>query len=46
LIDAGLTDQDIDDGLVTLLAIYAAEGITPKEQHLVEGLIQMKRDAS
>ena len=45
LIDAGLTDQDIDDGLETLLAIYAAEGITPKEQHLVDGLIQMKRDA-
>ena len=45
LIDAGLTDQDIDDGLATLLAIYAAEGITPKEHHLVEGLIQLKRDA-
>jgi predicted ArsR family transcriptional regulator len=46
LIEFGLTDQDIDDGLATLLAIYAAEGITPKEQHLVEGLMQMKRDAS
>ncbi len=34
LLDFGLTDQDIDDGLTTLLAIYAAEGITPKEQHL------------
>lgn len=46
LIEFGLTDQDIDDGLATLLAIYASEGITPKEQHLVDGLMQMKRDAS
>ncbi len=35
LLDFGLTDQDIDDGLTTLLAIYSAEGITPKEQHLL-----------
>jgi predicted ArsR family transcriptional regulator len=46
LLDFGLTDQDIDDGLTTLLAIYRAEGITPKEQHLVEGLMQMHRDAA
>ncbi len=46
LLDFGLTDQDIDDGLTTLLAIYQAEGITPKEQHLVDGLMQMKRDAA
>lgn len=46
LLDFGLTEQDIDDGLATLLAIYRAEGITPKEQHLVEGLMQMKRDVA
>lgn len=46
LLDFGLTDQDIDDGLTTLLAIYQAEGLTAKEQHLVDGLMQMHRDAA
>lgn len=46
LLDFGLTDQDIDDGLTTLLTIYQAEGLTPKEQHLVDGLMQMHRDAA
>ena len=46
LIDAGLTEQEIADGLDTLLPIYQAEGLTPKEQHLVDGLMQMHRDAT
>lgn len=46
LIEVGMSDQQIDDGLETLLAIYAAEGITPKPQHLVEGLMQLHRDAA
>ena len=46
LIEFGMSDQQIDDGLETLLAIYAAEGITPKPQHLVEGLMQLHRDAA
>jgi biotin operon repressor len=46
LTDAGLTDQDIEDGLATLLPIYQAEGLTPKPQHLVDGLMQMRRDAA
>lgn len=45
LTDAGLTDQEVEDGLATLLPIYKAEGITPKPQHLVDGLMQMHRDA-
>ena len=46
LIEAGLTDKEIEDGLATLLPIYQAEGLTPKPQHLVDGLMQMHRDAA
>ena len=46
LAKAGLTSQEVDDGLATLLPIYQAEGLTPKPQHLVDGLMQMKRDAT
>ena len=46
LIEAGLTDKEIEDGLATLLPIYKAEGLTPKPQHLVDGLMQMHRDAA
>ena len=46
LIKFGMSDQEIDDGLETLLAIYKAEGIEPKPQHLVDGLMQMHRDAA
>ena len=41
----GLTDQAITEGLDILTAAYAAEGLTPKSQHLVDGLLQMHRDA-
>jgi predicted ArsR family transcriptional regulator len=44
MIDFGMTLQQIDDGLAVLLDIYRAEGITPKQHHLVEGLMQMHRD--
>jgi predicted transcriptional regulator len=44
LIEFGMTERDIDECLTTLLAVYAAEGITPKEHHLVEGLMQLHRD--
>jgi hypothetical protein len=44
MIDFGMTEQQIDDGLAVLLDIYRAEGITPKQHHLVEGLMQMHRD--
>ena len=44
LLEFGMTERDIDECLTTLLAVYAAEGITPKEQHLVEGLMQLHRD--
>jgi hypothetical protein len=46
LIEFGMTEVEIDEGLTTLLAVYKAEGLTPKPQHLVDGLMQMKRDAS
>lgn len=46
LIESGLTEQEIEDGLATLLPIYQAEGLTPKPQHLVEGLMQLHRDAA
>lgn len=41
----GLTDQDIAEGLDILTAAYKAEGLTPKSQQLVEGLLQMHKDA-
>jgi DNA-binding MarR family transcriptional regulator len=41
----GLTDQDITEGLDILTAAYKAEGLTPKSQQLVEGLLQMHKDA-
>jgi predicted ArsR family transcriptional regulator len=44
MIDFGMTVQQIDEGLALLLDIYRAEGITPKQQHLVDGLMQMHRD--
>lgn len=43
--DLGLNDHDITQGLDILTAAYAAEGLTPKSQQLVEGLLQMHRDA-
>lgn len=42
--DLGLNDHDIEQGLEILLAAYAAEGLTPKSQQLVDGLLQMQRD--
>jgi hypothetical protein len=41
----GLTDTDITEGLDILTAAYKAEGLTPKSQQLVAGLLQMHRDA-
>lgn len=43
--EQGLTDADIDDGLAILIDAYKAEGLTPKSQQLVDGLLQMHRDA-
>lgn len=43
--DHGLTDADIAQGLDILTAAYKAEGLTPKSQQLVDGLLQMHRDA-
>lgn len=43
--DLGLNDHDIAHGLDILIAAYAAEGLTPKSQQLVDGLLQMQRDA-
>lgn len=43
--DQGLNDHDIADGLVILTDAYKAEGLTPKSQQLVDGLLQMHRDA-
>jgi hypothetical protein len=45
VLEFGMTERDIDECLTTLLAVYAAEGITPRHHHLVEGLMQMHRDA-
>lgn len=46
LIEVGMSEEEIDAGLEVLLPIYKAEGINPKPQHLVEGLMQMHRDAA
>lgn len=43
--EQGLTDVDIDEGLAILIDAYKAEGLTPKSQQLVDGLLQMHRDA-
>lgn len=43
--EQGLTDADIDEGLAILIDAYKAEGLTPKSQQLVDGLLQMHRDA-
>jgi predicted transcriptional regulator len=43
--EQGLTDEDIEQGLDILTAAYAAEGLTAKPHQLVEGLLQMHRDA-
>lgn len=45
LTSAGLTDTDITEGLTILADAYKAEGLTPKSQQLVDGLLQMHRDA-
>ena len=45
LTDAGLTDANITEGLTILADAYAAEGLTAKPSQLVEGLLQMHRDA-
>jgi hypothetical protein len=42
--DLGLNDHDIADALDTLLAAYAAEGLTPTSQLLTEGILQLHRD--
>lgn len=41
----GLSERDITEGLDILTAAYKAEGLTPKSQQLVTGLLQMNRDA-
>lgn len=41
----GLSERDITEGLDILTAAYKAEGLTPKSQQLVTGLLQMHRDA-
>ena len=41
----GLSERDIAEGLDILTAAYKAEGLTPKSQQLVAGLLQMHRDA-
>lgn len=43
--EQGLTDADIDEGLAILVDAYKAEGLTPKSQQLIDGLLQMHRDA-
>jgi predicted transcriptional regulator len=45
LTNAGLTDTEIADGLQILLDAYKAEGLTAKPSQLIEGLMQMHRDA-
>lgn len=39
-----LSDAEIEDNLEYLLAAYQAEGLTPKIDQLVEGLMQMHKD--
>jgi DNA-binding transcriptional regulator YhcF (GntR family) len=44
--EEGLTDVEITGCLDDLLSAYAAEGITPKPEHLAAGILQLNRDAN
>lgn len=43
--DKGLTLVEIEVYLKDLMDAYAAEGITPKPEHLAAGILQINRDA-
>lgn len=43
--EEGLTEVEITSCLEVLLSAYAAEGITPKREHLAAGILQLNRDA-
>lgn len=43
---AGMTAEQIDDSLDTLLPIYQAEGLTPTSQLLADSILQMHRDTA
>jgi len=45
LTSAGLTKADIAEHLADLLAAYQAEGLTPRPEHLVPGILQLHKDA-
>jgi len=45
LTSAGLTEADIAEHLADLLAAYQAEGLTPRPEHLVPGILQLHQDA-
>lgn len=44
--EEGLTEVEITSCLEDLLSAYAAEGITPKREHLAAGILQLNRDAN
>lgn len=46
LIDAGMTDAQVDDALGHLLPLFRAEGIEPTEQVLTDAVLQMHRDTA
>lgn len=46
LIDAGMTDAQIDDAVGHLLPLFRAEGIEPGRQVLTDAVLQMHRDTA
>lgn len=46
LIEAGMTEQQIQEAADFLLPIYQAEGLTPTPDLLAESILQMHRDAA
>lgn len=46
LIEAGLNENEIAEGLENLLAAYRAEGVTPTPAALMAGILQLHRDTN
>jgi hypothetical protein len=44
LIDAGMTERQIESDLAVLVPLFQAEGIEPTDNVLVTSIMQMRRD--
>jgi hypothetical protein len=44
LIDAGMTEMQVEADLAVLVPLFKAEGIDPTDNVLVTSILQMRRD--